>query len=170
LRKAAFSVAGERCVSLASGTIARFDLSERTELGVLALIDRNDPKAPLLTLPHFEQAAPIPRPRGNMSSVGNRNNEHTLEFVKTCFESSAAAGAASKYPIILFKAPEPVVAGRANFIIDSIVYSIDCEALAAIIGKRAGQAIAPKALDHGRRYTTISDGMENDLLGKYNRC
>jgi 2-keto-4-pentenoate hydratase/2-oxohepta-3-ene-1,7-dioic acid hydratase in catechol pathway len=156
-------------VGLASGSIARFDLSERTELGVLAPIDQDDPEAPWMTLPRFELAAPTPRPRGHMSCVNNRGNEHALEFTKTCLESSAAAGAGSKDPIIFFKAPEPVVAGRANFIIDSIVYSIDCEALAAIIGKKAGLAIARKALDHGRRDTIINDMMESDLLGKYSR-
>src|SRR6201999_2561218 len=89
-----------------------------------------------------EREPPVPPPRRNIFCVGKNYYEHAHEFAKSGFDTSAAAGAVPKHPIIFSKVPDCVVSTRANVLIDPAVSSaIDYEAeLAVIIGKE-GRAI-----------------------------
>lgn len=179
MRVATFSIGGERRVGLVDAdneTIAPFDLPvERAESGILALIDRNGAGVPRtlspIPLAQVELEAPIPQPRRNIFCVGKNYYEHAHEFAKSGFDSSAAAGAIPKNPIIFSKVPESVIANRANVVIDSKVStSIDYEAeLAVIIGK-AGRGISREnAFDHVWGYTIVNDVTARDLQGKYSQ-
>jgi 2-keto-4-pentenoate hydratase/2-oxohepta-3-ene-1,7-dioic acid hydratase in catechol pathway len=179
MRVATFSIGGERRVGLVDAdneTIAPFDLPvERAESGILALIDRNGAGLPRTLSPiplnQVELEAPIPQPRRNIFCVGKNYYEHAHEFAKSGFDSSAAAGAIPKNPIIFSKVPESVIANRANVVIDSKVStSIDYEAeLAVIIGK-AGRGISKEnAFDHVWGYTIVNDVTARDLQGKYSQ-
>jgi 2-keto-4-pentenoate hydratase/2-oxohepta-3-ene-1,7-dioic acid hydratase in catechol pathway len=179
MRVATFSIAGERRVGLVdvdNETIAPFDLAvEQAANGILALIDRNGAGLPRtlspIPLAQVELEAPIPQPRRNIFCVGKNYYEHAHEFAKSGFDSSAAAGAIPKNPIIFSKVPESVIANRANVVIDSKVStSIDYEAeLAVIIGK-AGRGISKEnAFDHVWGYTIVNDVTARDLQGKYSQ-
>lgn len=179
MKVATFSIAGERRVGLIDAladTIAPFDLSvERAESGILALIDANGAGPPRMLSPiplsRVTLEAPIPRPRRNIFCVGKNYYEHAHEFAKSGFDSSAAAGAVPKNPIIFSKVPESVVPTHAKVLIDPAVSSaIDYEAeLAVIIGKE-GRAIAKdKAFDHVWGYTIVNDVTARDLQGKYSQ-
>ncbi|MFI0844020.1 fumarylacetoacetate hydrolase family protein [Mesorhizobium sp. IMUNJ 23232] len=179
MRVATFSIGGERRVGLVdqdNETIAPFDLPvERAESGILALIDRNGAGLPRTLSPiplnQVELEAPIPQPRRNIFCVGKNYYEHAHEFARSGFDSSAAAGAIPKNPIIFSKVPESVIANRANVVIDSKVSTaIDYEAeLAVIIGK-AGRGISrEKAFDHVWGYTIVNDVTARDLQGKYSQ-
>ncbi|MDQ6433924.1 fumarylacetoacetate hydrolase family protein [Mesorhizobium sp. LHD-90] len=179
MRVATFSIGGERRVGIVdadSETIAPFDLTvERAESGILALIDRNGAGAPRtlspIPLAQVELEAPIPQPRRNIFCVGKNYYEHAHEFAKSGFDSSAAAGAIPKNPIIFSKVPESVIANRASVMIDSKVSTaIDYEAeLAVIIGK-AGRGISKEnAFDHVWGYTIVNDVTARDLQGKYSQ-
>ncbi|MEQ1952214.1 fumarylacetoacetate hydrolase family protein [Mesorhizobium sp. CN2-181] len=179
MRVATFSIGGERRVGLVdtdNETIAPFDLPvERAENGIVALIDRNGAGVPRTLSPiplnQVELEAPIPQPRRNIFCVGKNYYEHAHEFAKSGFDSSAAAGAIPKNPIIFSKVPESVIANRANVVIDSKVSTaIDYEAeLAVIIGK-AGRGISKEnAFDHVWGYTIVNDVTARDLQGKYSQ-
>ena len=175
---ASCSVGGERRVGLVDperGTVAAFDLpSHEAERGILALIDRDGtPPATLTPMPlaRVSVEAPIPRPRRNIFCVGKNYHEHAHEFSKSGFDSSAAAGAIPKEPIIFSKVPETVVApGSAVRIDPKISAAIDYEAeLAVIIGKR-GRGIPPEeAFDHVWGYTIVNDVTARDLQGRYSQ-
>ena len=179
MKVATFSYGGERRVGLidaAADTIAPFDLPlERAETGILALIELNG-GGPLRALSPIPLArvvleAPIPRPRRNIFCVGKNYYEHAHEFAKSGFDTSAAAGAVPKHPIIFSKVPDCVVSTRANVLIDpSISSAVDYEAeLAVIIGKE-GRAIAREnALDHVWGYTIVNDITARDLQSKYSQ-
>lgn len=179
MRVATFSIGGERRVGLVdqdNEMIAPFDLPvERAQTGILALIDRNGAGLPRtlspIPLAEVDLEAPIPQPRRNIFCVGKNYYEHAHEFAKSGFDSSAAAGAIPKNPIIFSKVPESVIANRANVVIDSKVStSIDYEAeLAVIIGK-AGRGISKEnAFDHVWGYTIVNDVTARDLQGKYSQ-
>jgi len=174
-----FSYAGERRVGLidpVARTIAPYDLPlDRSERGILALVDLNGGGAPRtlspIPLDRVSLEAPIPRPRRNIFCVGKNYYEHAHEFAKSGFDSSAAAGAVPKNPIIFSKVPETVVATGSTVLIDPAVSSaIDYEAeLAVIIGKE-GRAIAKEsAFDHVWGYTIVNDVTARDLQGKYSQ-
>jgi 2-keto-4-pentenoate hydratase/2-oxohepta-3-ene-1,7-dioic acid hydratase in catechol pathway len=179
MKVATFSYGGERRVGLidaAAETIAPFDLPiERAESGILALIEANGAGLPRalspIPLDRVVLEAPIPRPRRNIFCVGKNYHEHAHEFAKSGFDTSAAAGAVPKHPIIFSKLPDSVVSTKANVLIDATVSSaIDYEAeLAVIIGK-AGRAIArDKALDHVWGYTIVNDITARDLQSRYSQ-
>ncbi|MBL8581307.1 MAG: fumarylacetoacetate hydrolase family protein [Rhizobiaceae bacterium] len=179
MRVATFTIAGERRVGLVDldrGTVAPFDLPvERAESGVLALIERNGAGVPAtlspLPLDRVVLEAPVPQPRRNIFCVGKNYHEHAHEFAKSGFDSSAAAGAVPKNPIIFSKVPESVVACGSAVQIDSRVSeAIDYEAeLAVIIGK-GGRSIAREdAFDHVWGYTIVNDVTARDLQGKYSQ-
>lgn len=179
MKVATFTIGGERRVGLvdsAAGTVAPFDFSvERARDGVLALIERNGAGLPMtlspIPLSQVELEAPIPSPRRNIFCVGKNYHEHAHEFAKSGFDSSAAAGAVPKDPIIFSKVPETVVPAGARIMMDrSVSASIDYEAeLAVIIGK-GGRAIAPgDAMDHVWGYTIVNDVTARDLQGKYSQ-
>lgn len=179
MRVATFSIGGERRVGLVdpdNETIAPFDLPvERAESGILALIDRNGAGLPRtlspIPLAQVELEAPIPQPRRNIFCVGKNYHEHAHEFARSGFDSSAAAGAIPKNPIIFSKVPESVIANRANVVIDSKVSTaIDYEAELAVIIGRAGRGISREdAFDHVWGYTIVNDVTARDLQGKYSQ-
>lgn len=179
MRVATFSIGGERRVGLVdldAGTVSPFDLPvERAEAGVLALIERNGAGVPRTLSPiplgAVTLEAPIPRPARNIFCVGKNYHEHAHEFARSGFDSSAAAGAVPKNPIIFSKVPETVIATHQNVVIDQAVSSaIDYEAeLAVIIGK-AGRGISKAdAYDHVWGYTIVNDVTARDLQGKYSQ-
>jgi len=179
MRVATFSIAGERrvgLVDLGSRTVAPFDLPvERAEDGILALILANGAGLPRTLSPvplsQVTLEAPIPRPRRNIFCVGKNYHEHAHEFSRSGFDSSAAAGAVPKNPIIFSKVPESVVATHASVVIDSKVSTaIDYEGeLAVIIGK-GGRGIAKAdAYEHVWGYTIVNDVTARDMQGRYSQ-
>ncbi|PSJ56747.1 hydrolase [Mesorhizobium ephedrae] len=179
MRVATFSIAGERRVGLVDAggaSVAPFDLPvERAEAGVLALIDLNGAGLPRtlspLPLAQVTLEAPIPKPRRNIFCVGKNYHEHAHEFARSGFDSSAAAGAVPKNPIIFSKVPESVIATQANVVIDPAVSAaIDYEAeLAVIIGKEGRGISRENAFDHVWGYTIVNDVTARDLQGKYSQ-
>ncbi|PSJ61959.1 fumarylacetoacetate hydrolase family protein [Pseudaminobacter soli (ex Li et al. 2025)] len=178
MRVATFSIAGERRVGLVDAegeTIAPFDLSvEAAKGGILGLIERNGALPRTLSplpLSSVELEAPIPHPRRNIFCVGKNYYEHAHEFARSGFDSSAAAGAIPKDPIIFSKVPESVVATHSKVLIDTKVSSaIDYEAeLAVIIGKEGRGISKEDALDHVWGYTIVNDVTARDLQGKYSQ-
>jgi 2-keto-4-pentenoate hydratase/2-oxohepta-3-ene-1,7-dioic acid hydratase in catechol pathway len=177
MRVATFSIAGERRVGLVDvegGTIAPFDLPvEIARDGVLGLIAHGGVPRTLSPLPlaNVELEAPIPQPRRNIFCVGKNYHEHAHEFARSGFDSSAAAGAVPKNPIIFSKVPESVVATRTSVLIDTKVSSaIDYEAeLAVIIGKQGRGISRQDALDHVWGYTIVNDVTARDLQGKFSQ-
>ena len=179
MRVATFSIAGERrvgLVDLGSQTVAPFDMPvERSEAGILALIQANGAGLPRTLSPvplsQVTLEAPIPRPRRNIFCVGKNYHEHAHEFSRSGFDSSAAAGAVPKNPIIFSKVPETVIATRESVVIDSKVSTaIDYEGeLAVIIGK-GGRGIAKAdAYEHVWGYTIVNDVTARDMQGRYSQ-
>ena len=157
-----------------AGMAFRFDIPESQALpGVVCLIDKPDlpPTIDGVDLRDVEVLAPIPLPARNIFCVGKNYYEHAHEFSRSGFDSSAAAGAVPKHPIIFSKVPESVVAHNAEVLIDPKVSSaIDYEAeLGVIIGK-AGRGISKHdAFDHVWGYTIINDVTARDLQGRYSQ-
>jgi 2-keto-4-pentenoate hydratase/2-oxohepta-3-ene-1,7-dioic acid hydratase in catechol pathway len=178
LKIATFTLAGERrvgIVDLDRQEISAFDLTvEEARSGLLAIIDRNGNLPSTLSpvpLGQVEVEAPIPRPRRNIFCIGKNYYEHAHEFAKSGFDSSAAAGAVPKEPIIFSKLPETVVANHARVIIDPAVSTaIDYEAeLAVIIGKPGRRIAREDAFDHIWGYTIVNDVTARDLQGRYSQ-
>lgn len=178
MKIATFAQAGERRVGIVDverQTIAPFDFTvEEARSGLLAVIDRGGRlPATLSPVPigQVEIEAPIPRPRRNIFCVGKNYYEHAHEFAKSGFDSSAAAGAVPKEPIIFSKLPETVVANHARVIIDPAVSTaIDYEAeLAVIIGKPGRRIARENVFDHVWGYTIVNDVTARDLQGKYSQ-
>lgn len=178
MKIATFTQAGERRVGIVDverQTIAPFDFTvEEARSGLLAVIDRGGRlPATLSPVPigQVEIEAPIPRPRRNIFCVGKNYYEHAHEFAKSGFDSSAAAGAVPKEPIIFSKLPETVVANHARVIIDPAVSTaIDYEAeLAVIIGKPGRRIARENVFDHVWGYTIVNDVTARDLQGKYSQ-
>lgn len=177
MRIATFSIAGERRVGLVdpgAGTIAPFDLPMADAArGVEALIALPSLPATLSPLPLKEVTleAPLPRPRRNIFCIGKNYYEHAHEFSRSGFDSSAAAGAVPKHPIIFSKVPETVIATATPVRIDnSVSTAVDYEAeLAVIIGK-TGRGIAKEnAFDHVWGYTIVNDVTARDLQGRHSQ-
>ncbi|WP_374305464.1 fumarylacetoacetate hydrolase family protein [Ferrovibrio sp.] len=177
MRIATFSVGGERrvgLVDLAAGEVRPFDLPvDAAREGILALIERGSVPATLspIALDRVALEAPMPRPRRNIFCVGKNYHEHAHEFAKSGFDSSAAAGAVPKEPIIFSKVPETVIPNQAKVLIDAKVSTaIDYEAeLAVIIGKGGRGISKEKALDHVWGYTIVNDVTARDLQGRYSQ-
>lgn len=179
MRVATFSIAGERrvgIVDLDAQTIAPFDFAvDQAKTGILALIDRNGAGVPRTLSPvplaQVEIEAPIPQPRRNIFCVGKNYHEHAHEFTRSGFDSSAAAGAIPKHPIVFSKVPECVVADRADIVIDpGVSTAIDYEAeLAVIIGKPGRGISRANAFDHVWGYTIVNDVTARDLQGRHSQ-
>jgi 2-keto-4-pentenoate hydratase/2-oxohepta-3-ene-1,7-dioic acid hydratase in catechol pathway len=130
---ATYGIGGERRVGLLDErrkAVSALDLPlGEAEFGVLALFGR-DPLPPCLSLSplsEVELEAPIPRPRRNIFCIGKNYHEHAKEFAASGFDTSAASGVMSRFPIVFSKVPESVVAHRE---------AVDYEAkLGVIIGK-----------------------------------
>ena len=181
MRVATFSVGGERRVGLVDverGTVATLDLpAHEAERGLLALIDRGVGSSGFpavlseMPLSRVTLEAPIPRPRRNIFCIGKNYHEHAHEFSKSGFDSSAAAGAVPKEPIIFSKVPETVIAPDARVRIDpSVSTAIDYEAELAVIIGRGGRSIRKAdAFDHIWGYTIVNDVTARDLQGRYSQ-
>lgn len=179
MKLASFSVAGERRVGVVDAdarTVAPFDLSaSEAARGVVALIERNGAGLPRTLSPiplgAVRLEAPIPVPSRNIFCVGKNYFEHASEFANSGFDSSAAAGAVPKHPIIFSKVPESVIATGEPVVIDPAVSTaIDYEAeLAVIIGK-GGRGISKEdAYDHVWGYTIVNDVTARDLQGRHSQ-
>ena len=156
------------------GVVVPFDIpAQDAARGVLSLIGQDTlpgRKEPV-SLSDVTLLAPVPRPARNIFCVGKNYMEHAHEFSKSGFDSSAAAGAVPKNPIIFSKVPETVVAHESDVLIDSKAsQAVDYEAeLAVIIGK-GGRVISPEdAYDHVWGYTIVNDVTARDLQGKYSQ-
>jgi 2-keto-4-pentenoate hydratase/2-oxohepta-3-ene-1,7-dioic acid hydratase in catechol pathway len=170
-------VDGERRVGLVDErrqAVSSFDVSEaQALLGVLPLIDRPALPRVLSPLPLREAVleAPISRPRRDVYCVGKNYHEHAKEFAASGFDSSAAAGAVPKHPIVFSKVPDCVIAHSDPVSIDrNVSQAIDYEAeLGVIIGKGGRGIKAASALDHVWGYTIINDVTARDLQGRYSQ-
>jgi 2-keto-4-pentenoate hydratase/2-oxohepta-3-ene-1,7-dioic acid hydratase in catechol pathway len=177
MRLATVSIGGERRVGLvdmASKTFSAFDLSlDEASRGVTTLIGRKTLPATRspVALDQVQVEAPIPRPDRNIFCVGKNYHEHAHEFSKSGFDSSAAAGAVPKHPIIFSKVPETVVPNHAKVLINKSASSaVDYEAELAVIIGTAGRGITPeKAMDHVWGYTIVNDVTARDLQGRYSQ-
>ena len=177
MRLATVSVAGERRVGLVDlhqQTFVAFDLPlEEAQRGVTALIGRSSLPRTLspIALDRLEIEAPIPRPGRNIFCVGKNYHEHAHEFSKSGFDSSAAAGAVPKHPIIFSKVPECVVPNHARVLINrNASTSVDYEAeLAVIIGTGGRGITREKAMEHVWGYTIVNDVTARDLQGRYSQ-
>jgi 2-keto-4-pentenoate hydratase/2-oxohepta-3-ene-1,7-dioic acid hydratase in catechol pathway len=178
MRVATFSVGGERRVGMVDAhgrSVAPFDIpSDEARRGVTALFNYNGSPPPTLSpieIGRISLEAPIPRPERNIFCVGKNYHEHAHEFSRSGFDSSAAAGAVPKYPIIFSKVPDAVIAPTAEVVIDrEVSTAIDYEAeLAVIIGK-PGRHIAPEdAWDHVWGYTIVNDVTARDLQTRHSQ-
>lgn len=177
LKLASFTINGKPGVGSIDGDgerVSVYDLSEADALrGVAAIIGRKQLPAIVdeVALSAVTLAAPIPRPARNIFCVGKNYFEHAQEFSRSGFDSSAAAGAVPKNPIIFSKVPETVIAAGEDILLDPAVSeAVDYEAeLAVIIGK-GGRGIAPEnALDHVWGYTIVNDVTARDLQGRYSQ-
>ncbi len=177
MKIATFWMRGSRKVGLVdvdARTVAPFDLPQsEADRGVLSLIERGKVPATQQSVPFGQVVweAPVPRPPRNIFCVGKNYHEHAHEFAKSGFDSSAAAGAVPKFPIVFSKVPETVVATGARIFIDPTVSTaIDYEAeLAVIIGKGGRGIKAADALDHVWGYTIVNDVTARDLQGRYSQ-
>jgi 2-keto-4-pentenoate hydratase/2-oxohepta-3-ene-1,7-dioic acid hydratase in catechol pathway len=115
--------------------------------------------------------APIPRPRRNIFCVGKNYHDHAQEFASSGFDSSAAAGAVPKVPIIFSKVPESVIAAGQDIVMDSAVDpAVDYEVeLAVIIGKGGRGIRKADALGHVWGYTIVNDVTARDLQGRHSQ-
>src|SRR3546814_9911818 len=96
---------------------------------------------------------------------------HAHEFASSVFDSSAAAGAVPKVPIIFTKVPESVIAAGADILMDSTVDpAVDYEVeLTVIIGKGGRGIKKADALKHVWGYTIVNDVTARDLQGRQDR-
>lgn len=176
-----FRVDGERRVGRldeAAGHVRPFALERsHAERGVEALARLAAEGLPLpqlgdpVALSDITLEAPIPRPRRNIFCVGKNYYDHAQEFASSGFDSSAAAGAVPKVPIIFSKVPESVIAAGEDIVMDSTVdAAVDYEVeLTVIIGK-GGRGIAKAdALDHVWGYTIVNDVTARDLQGRHSQ-
>src|SRR5690606_29482486 len=133
----------------------------------LPLPDLGDPVA----LSDIDLEAPIPRPRRNIFCVGKNYHDHAQEFASSGFDSSAAAGAVPKVPIIFTKVPESVIAAGADVVMDSAVdASVDYEVeLTVIIGEGGRGIKKADALKHVWGYTIVNDVTARDLQGRHSQ-
>lgn len=156
-------------VDVGAGTVTPFDLDADESLcGVAALIGRDLPpldREGAIPLDRVRLEAPLPRPRRNIFCVGKNYLEHASEFASSGFDSSAAAGAVPKDPIVFSKLPETVIAtGAAIRIQPEVSTAIDYEAeLAVVIGKPGRGISRAEAMDHVWGYTIVNDVTARDL-------
>jgi 2-keto-4-pentenoate hydratase/2-oxohepta-3-ene-1,7-dioic acid hydratase in catechol pathway len=178
MKVATFSVGGERRVGLvdvAAGTVAPFDIpADEAAEGVVTLARRNGSLPPTLSpypLDRVALEAPVPRPLRNIFCVGKNYHEHAHEFTKSGFDSSAAAGAIPKHPIVFSKVPESVIADGTDIVLDPRVSTaVDYEAeLAVIIGKPGRGIRREDAYDHVWGYTIVNDVTARDLQGRHSQ-
>ncbi len=165
-------------VDTSGGNIEVLALDEaEAELGVAAVIRRQaagDPLKPSGQTRRLEAVklrAPIPHPVRNIFCVGKNYYDHAQEFAASGFDSSAAAGAVPKAPIIFSKVPQCVSAHGDPIPIDPKVSSaVDYEAELAVIIGRGGRGISTaRALDHVWGYTIINDVTARDLQGLHSQ-
>lgn len=150
---------------------------EVASLGVAALARRAAAGEPMpaeggpVALSSLALLAPVPRPARNIFCVGKNYHEHAHEFAKSGFDSSAAAGAVPKAPIIFSKVPECVIGPGEPIRIDAAVSTaIDYEAELAVIIGRGGRGIAREdALSHVWGYTLVNDVTARDLQGRHSQ-
>ncbi len=177
LKIATFSLVGERRLGILDAEAANvipFDLPVADAAGgLLALIERALPPRMLSPIPleRVTLEAPIPRPRRNIFCVGKNYHDHAHEFAESGFDSSAAAGAVPKHPIIFSKVPESVVASATAVRIDRRVSNaVDYEGeLAVIIGKPGRGISKERAFDHVWGYTIVNDVTARDLQARYSQ-
>jgi len=115
--------------------------------------------------------APMPRPKRNIFCVGKNYFDHAHEFAGSGFDSSAAAGAVPKAPIIFSKVPESVIAHGEPIVQDPAVSTAtDYEVELGVIIGRGGRGITKEtALEHVWGYTIINDATARDLQGLHSQ-
>jgi len=181
VRVGTFRIDGERKVAVLDedgGHVRPFALERsHAERGVEALARLQAEGLPLpqlgepVALSDITLEAPIPRPRRNIFCVGKNYHDHAREFAASGFDSSAAAGAVPKVPIIFSKVPESVIAAGQDIVMDSAVDpAVDYEVeLAVIIGKGGRGIRKADALGHVWGYTIVNDVTARDLQGRHSQ-
>ena len=176
-----FRIDGERRVAVldaAAGHVRPFALERsHAERGIEALARLQAEGLPLpqlgepVALSDIQLEAPIPRPRRNIFCVGKNYHDHAQEFAASGFDSSAAAGAVPKVPIIFSKVPESVIAAGQDIVMDSAVdAAVDYEVeLAVVIGKGGRGISKADALKHVWGYTIVNDVTARDLQGRHSQ-
>jgi 2-keto-4-pentenoate hydratase/2-oxohepta-3-ene-1,7-dioic acid hydratase in catechol pathway len=178
---ATYRISGQRKVGIVdeqTATVTAVDLpTEQMQQGIQQLIELQVAGSePAVTgspvsLDEVTLEAPFPRPRRNIFCVGKNYYDHAQEFSSSGFDSSAAAGAVPKHPIVFSKVPESVC-NPGDFIeYDPLVSSaIDYEVeLAVIIGKPGRGISLENALDHVWGYTIVNDVTARDLQARYSQ-
>ncbi|MCK5274217.1 MAG: fumarylacetoacetate hydrolase family protein, partial [Alphaproteobacteria bacterium] len=159
-------------------SVSPFDLSAEDAAGGvqfladLAAAGKPAPAAGAsIPLEGLKLRAPMPRPKRNIFCVGKNYHDHAHEFASSGFDSSAAAGAVPKAPIIFSKVPETVIAHGEPILQDPAVstatdYEVE---LGVIIGKGGRGISKENALDHVWGYTIINDATARDLQGLHSQ-
>ncbi|MEM7171430.1 MAG: fumarylacetoacetate hydrolase family protein [Pseudomonadota bacterium] len=161
-------------VNEAENVVERIDRPQDpiSDSGVLALIERPLPSVKeQIALTDVTLLAPIPRPRRNIFCVGKNYHAHAEEFASSGFDSSAAAGAVPKHPIVFSKVPESVIGpGEKIYIDPAVSTAVDYEVeLAVIIGKAGRNISKSAALDHVWGYSIVNDVTARDLQGQHSQ-
>ena len=171
-------IPGVGVLSEDGASVAAYDLSPLDAAGgvqSLADLEAAGNPAPAtgepIPLDGLKLRAPMPRPKRNIFCVGKNYYDHAHEFAGSGFDSSAAAGAVPKAPIVFSKLPETVIAHGEPILQDPAVstatdYEVE---LGVIIGK-GGRGIGKEdALDHVWGYTIINDATARDLQGLHSQ-
>src|SRR5690606_253157 len=145
--------------------------------GLLSLVERELAGLPLretgerLETATLRPLPTVPHPIRNLFCVGKNYHEHAEEFSKSGFDSSAAAGAVPKAPIIFSKLPDCVVPHGAGIPLDPTVsQAVDYEAELAVIVGRGGRGISRSAaMEHVWGYTIVNDVTARDLQGRHSQ-
>lgn len=161
-----------------NGRIRPYELTpDQAAAGALALVQAQAQGRVLrladatLDQANLKPRAAFPRPHRNIFCVGKNYYEHAKEFAKSGFDSSAAAGAVPKAPIVFSKVPECVTGSGAAIEIDPAVsMAIDYEAeLLVVIGRRGRSISKADALDHIWGYSIVNDVTARDLQGLHSQ-
>lgn len=178
---AAYTHAGAEEVGIVdtkAGAVSVCDLSpEEAASGVTAIVKRAAAGRPTRAtgitreLADVTLRAPFPKPERNVFCVGKNYHDHALEFASSGFDSSAAAGAVPKAPIIFSKVPQSVSAPGAPIpIYADVSNAVDYEAeLTVVIGKGGRGIRKADALDHVWGYTIVNDVTARDLQGLHSQ-
>jgi 2-keto-4-pentenoate hydratase/2-oxohepta-3-ene-1,7-dioic acid hydratase in catechol pathway len=153
-------------------TAELLDTANAATAGVTGLIGKSSPAVrATVALQDSTLLAPVPRPARNIFCVGKNYFEHAHEFAKSGFDSSAAAGAVPKAPIIFSKVPDCVVGPGAPILVDAAVsLAVDYEAELLVIIGQGGRGIArERAMHHVWGYSIINDVTARDLQGRHSQ-
>lgn len=172
------SADGARAGVLAAGGEAVYDVGACVDDEAVSVLDvvgqpeayaarLASPSCEPMALSSLELLAPLPRPRRNIICVGKNYRDHSNEFMRSGFDSSAGANDAvvPDRPVLFTKVPECVIGpGEPIEPHRDLTSSLDYEAeLAVIIGRGGRRISGERAWRHVWGYTIINDVTARDL-------